>query len=300
MQGYHRLPYVEPDVVEDHHHAGGRLGVGQVTGGALNVVRGDRGRDRQDHEGDLLAPDRPRARTHPVPQGRTEAAERIDVEDHQDDGQAHHDRLRRQRQPRERDGREVPAAVHSRWVLARFEVGEDREQEEEARGEVPTLGDPGHRLHPEWMHREEERGRRRAESSCQRGGRGHREREQATGHQIEQAAGRRVQQEIREVIAEGPHAPHRVVGPEGEPRHRDPVAHHAGGQHPAELSQAEAPVVGIGEEIDRIVPIGPVGSERGQEDRGGHEGDLEGDGPPGDPLDERGDGALGDGLPRGR
>ena len=80
------------------------------------------------------------------------------------------------------------------------------------------------------------------------------------------------------MVAERVHAPHREVGAERQPGHRDPVAHNARGQHPAELRPAESPVVRVLQEVDGVVPVHEPGAEDGGEDHGGHERDGEASG----------------------
>ncbi len=276
VERHEGLPGVEPDVVEDHHHPGRRLGIGEISGGPLDEERRRSGCGRQQHEWNLLAPDRPRGGGHPVAETGSEPAERVHVEDHQDQGQAHHDGLRGQGERGERQRGPPPARSHRGRPLVGPEVREKREEEEQPRRDIPPLGDPGHRFHAKRMDGEDERGRGRARARDERRGRGHRQREQAAGDEVEDRGAGRVQQQAREVIAERLHPPQRVVGAEGQPRRRDPVPHHVRGEHPAELRPSETPVVRVQEEVDRIVPVHPGGAEHGQEDRHRHQRDLDG------------------------
>src|SRR5213593_4524148 len=72
------------------------------------------------------------------------------------------------------------------------------------------------------------------------------------------------------MVAEGVHAPEQVVQTEGHPRQRNVVAQ-VRGPHPVELRPAKPPIVGVLEEISRIVPVHKLVLQRGQEGSEGGE-----------------------------
>ena len=87
-----------------------------------------------------------------------------------------------------------------------------------------------------------------------------------------------VQDEARQMVAEGVHAPEQVVQAQGHPGQRDPVTHvKRGGPHPAELGPAEAAIVRVVEEIVRVVPVHELVLQRGQERREGDDSNQDGD-----------------------
>jgi len=96
-----------------------------------------------------------------------------------------------------------------------------------------------------------------------------------------------VQEEARQVIPEGVHAPQPVVQAEGHPGQGDVVAQVKRGPHPAELGPAEPSIVRVVEEIFIIVPIHKLISQRGQERSEGHESNERGDKPVNPPPGQR-------------
>src|SRR3989442_3954852 len=123
------------------------------------------------------------------------------------------------------------------------------------------------------------------EEDGQRGaGRGHpcllgspdRQADEAERHEVEQDRGDGVQEETREVVAGGVHAPEQIIEAERDPRERDVLAHVHGREHPLDLRQAETPVMRVRQEVLRVVEVAgePVleGGEEGDDRQEGHDG----------------------------
>ena len=133
---------------------------------------------------------------------------------------------------------------------------------------------PRDRLRPQRVDREEQRGdgRRRPRRLRRRRGL----REEAHGHEEEQDGVGRVKEDVREVIAEGPHPPHRVVQAEGQPRDGEVLPEHRARRHPPELRPAQSPVRGIAEQPHVVVPAHEPVAESGQERDGREESQEDG------------------------
>ena len=81
------------------------------------------------------------------------------------------------------------------------------------------------------------------------------------GHEVEGHRIGSVQEEARQMIAEGLHTPEQVVQAERHPGQRNPVTHVNRGPHPAELGPAESTIVRVIDEID----VAECGSQRRSE-----------------------------------
>ena len=197
--------------------------------------------------------------------GQGHAAQRVHVQQDEDGGKRHHDGLGGQRQPERDDRGGQPAASRRALGLDGAQVEEHRHEQEGAGHEVAALRHPGDRLDPEGMDREEEGRARRGDRERPPGQRG-RAAEEPRRDETEEPRVEGVQNHVRQVVADGVHAPRRVVERERQPRRRNVVPHVEGGGHPAEPVPAESPVVRIREQVRAVVPDEAV-VERGQEDQ---------------------------------
>lgn len=57
------------------------------------------------------------------------------------------------------------------------------------------------------------------------------------------------------MIAGGIHAPHEIVGAQGEPGQGNVVTHVEGREHPLELGEPQAAIGRVAEKIDGVVPV---------------------------------------------
>ncbi len=106
------------------------------------------------------------------------------------------------------------------------------------------------------MHGEEERSHGRSQRDIGGGrARGQCPGEESAGHGIEAERGGGVEEQAREVIALRVHAPHDIVGAEGEPGQRNVVTHVESREHPRELGDSQAAIARIIQEIDGVVPV---------------------------------------------
>src|SRR2546430_9544948 len=148
----------------------------------------------------------------------------------------------------------------------------DRDQVEEPREHIAPFGGPGDGFHAQGMDREHEGGhpgsnservtafRGAGQSPCQ---------EPPDDEEEDHRIGG-VQEEARQMIPDGIHAPEQVVQAEGHPRQRNVMAQ-VRGPHPAELGPAKPPIVRVLEEIFVIVPAHKLVLQRWQEGSEGRE-----------------------------
>src|SRR5206468_8317588 len=201
----------------------------------------------------------PRARGAPA-SGGAQAPERVDVEDEEGDGEGDDDGLGEERGGEAREGEGVPARLEARGGgLGRsgggLDVAEEGQDVEEPGEHVAPRGGGRDGLDAQGMDGEEEGGHGGAPAEGDGGGGGRQGGvEEVEGEEVEGQRGGGVEEEAREVIAGGIHAPEEIVEAEGEPGQGDVVAGVEGGEHPAELGPAQAAIVGIVEEVERIVP----------------------------------------------
>src|SRR6266478_815736 len=157
----------------------------------------------------------------------------------------------------------LEARGRARWRgRGGLDVTEQSQDVEEAGENVAALGRPGDGFDTQGMDGEDERGEGGAPAEGDGGGgRGQGHLEQAEGEEVEGERGGGVEEEAGEVVAGGVQAPEAIVEADGEPGQGHVVARVEGGEHPAELSGAEAPVVEIVEKIQGIVPGGEAVAE---------------------------------------
>jgi len=208
--------------------------------------------------------------------GRGQTTQRIDVEDDEHDGQPDGERLREKGAAEEPQRRGVPTQPHRPRSVDLLEPREKGEHEEEPGHHVAALGDPGHRLDAQRMHGKQERRRGCSQRDIAGGrARGEGPGEEAAGHGIEAERGGRVEEEAREVIAGGIHAPHEIVGAQGEPGQGNVVTHVEGREHPLELGEPQAAIGRVVEKIDGIVPVDEAVLEHTEERGAGERYDEE-------------------------
>jgi hypothetical protein len=171
-------------------------------------------------------------------------------------------------------------------AVRRAKVEEDRQQEEEPGEHVAALGDPGHRLHPQGMNREDEGREGRAHAGGHAldhargrlpGGAG----QKSSGDEVEADGIGRVEQEIAEVVAPGIHAAQGVVDSQGEPGQGNPVAEEGGREHVAKLRPAESPIALVHQEVRDVVPVEELTLKRREKGQAGRERDAHGPEEPG-------------------
>ena len=168
--------------------------------------------------------------------------------------------LERSAAAKDASDRRVPARLETPgrrlgWGGGGFDVAKERQDVEESREHVAALGGGRDGFDTQRMDGEEQGGHGGA--PAEGGGRGggrQGEAEEAQRQEVEGQGGGGVEEEAREVIAGGCHAPEEIVEAEGEPGQGDVVAGVEGGEHPTELGPPEAAVVGIVEEVERVVP----------------------------------------------
>ncbi len=238
--------------------------------GVKRVARHHGGGQRHDHVGDFLDPDRAHLRTRPGAAARGKAAERVDIEHDQDYRQGHDDRLGHGGQDEARDRDHQPSLACPVRCARRGQVREDGQQEQEPGEHVAPLGDPRHRLHAQWMEREEQRRGQGTHRETPLGP-ADRQPQELPRHEVEHDGGGGVQQHVGQVIAERVHPPEEVVEAEADPGERDPVSGQGGGEHPAEVRPAEAAECGIVDQVHRVVPVEEPVAEGGPERGHGRE-----------------------------
>ncbi len=280
-----RLPHVERETVQRHRHPVLERQRGDhVPIGADGMVGDDRGSEPHCRVRNLLRPHRPgRPGRQLAPPGR-EPPERVDVQDDQHHRQGHHDGLghRGESVAHQRAG-EPPSS--GRAVRAgRLEIEKDCQEEPQPGQDVAPLGGPRNGFHPQRVDREDEGGGKRPEpegtlSRARRGA------QQAQPHEVEDHRGGGVEQDVRQVIAEGVHPPESMVEAEGEPGDRDPVARERRREHPAQVAPPEPPELGIVDEVQGVVPVQELMPEDGPEHRNGDQDADEGSEPA--PLRQR-------------
>ena len=273
VHGHDHLPEVEAQAVRRDHQPAREAQLSQRGCGVDRRLRHDcNGRcpSSQQHERDLLDVDPPRGLTPPA-DGPPKASEGIDVQDQQDDRKIHDHRLREKRQDERGHGQPVPPSA-ALLSLAGPQVHQDRHQVEESREHIAPFGDPRHGFHAQGMDRKHEGGepgghskrvtafRGTGQSPCQ----------DATDDEEEDHRVGGVQEEARQMIPDGIHAPEQVVQAEGHPRQRNVVAL-VRGPHPAEVGPGEAPIVRVVEEIVIIIKVHKLVLEGGQERSAGDE-----------------------------
>ena len=125
------------------------------------------------------------------------------------------------------------------------------------------------------MKREEQGGRGRSESQRARvwvdGGA-----QEAARDEIEQDCIGSVEDHGRGMVPGRAHAPHDVVQPETQPRHRDVVSAQGVAEHPAKLLPAEPPELGVGNQVDLVVPVDELVPESRKKDQERREPDQRG------------------------
>jgi len=192
---------------------------------------------------------------------------RVDVEDQQHQRQRHDERLREQAQRVDANRDDPPAGLPRAARVARLQVRQHGQEIEQARELVAPLGHPDDRLDAQRVHGEEQRRGAGPQGDRARARGWQAERKESAREEVDQRRRDGVQHDVREVIARGVHPPERVVDAEGEPRHRDPVAHDGVRERPVDLGPAEAAIPGIGQEVAVVVPEDEAVLERGREDR---------------------------------
>ena len=107
------------------------------------------------------------------------------------------------------------------------------------------------------MNGEYKRGKGSDKSEKEGAGRrvGNRRAQQAHGDQVEDDGVGRVQQEVRQVIAERVEAPYKIVGAERDPGERGIVPEVKRREHPLELGPAEPAVGLIEQKVVLVVPV---------------------------------------------
>ena len=271
----HRLREVEPETVKYHADPGRRrvpLQRRDEHVDVLGVVRDRRPADSEDHERNLLDPDRTRRGARAGSEAPAQAPQRVDVEQDQDGGQHHDARLRRKGEDvaRGRAGEEPAPPPAAR--VDHLEVRQEGQEEEEPREHVAPLGRPRDRLRPQRMKREEERrgDRRQAQrgpAECRR------LLENAERHEVEDRGIRAVDEEARQMVARRVHAPEDVVEAEREPRQRDVMAHQDGREEVPELRLPETAVLQVVGEVDLVVPLDEFVEQCRKEDDEGDQGE---------------------------
>ena len=114
---------------------------------------------------------------------------------------------------------------------------------------------PGDRLGPQGVDREEQR--RHGGAGAQRVlacGRPCRSQE-VFRQQVHEGRVRRMQHEVREMIARWLHAPDHIIEPECQPSKRDVVTRQRRREHPREMRSSQATIVLIFKKVNRVVPI---------------------------------------------
>ena len=211
----------------------------------------------------------------PPPRARPEASERVDVENQQQRRKGDAQRLREQG-GRERDeGKDEPATVRLAVIVLLHvpEIREDAGQREEPAEHVPPFGDPGDRFDAQRMDRMEERPDRGRPADVGPAG----EPQEGCEDEVKEGGVGGVQQQIRQVVADGVHPPDRIVHPQRHPGERVIVAREEARPHPAELRSPEAAIVRVIEEIEVVVPIDEVSAKRRREGGEGEERDGQGE-----------------------
>ncbi len=161
------------------------------------------------------------------------------------------------------------------------EVGQKREQPETARQHVATLGRPRDRFDPERMNREGEGtdGGRACQTLRRNADPARPSAQQCLEHEPHEDGVRRVQHEVRQVIAERVHAPERMIDREREPGERLEMPAERRRHHPMEVRRPEPPVRMVLGQIQVVVPIDEPVLERGREAHEHREDEADRDAP---------------------
>ena len=182
------------------------------------------------------------------------SAERVHVEREQHERQRHAPRLREERQREAGERRDEPRRPPTAAValVGHPEVGEDRQEIEEAGEHVAAGRRPRHRFDAQRMDRERERARDRGRVQRPRTHR--RRREERPDEDVDEQGVRDVQRETGQMVAGGAHAPEGVVDGEAHPGERLVLPAEERGEHPAQVADRQAAEVGVVGEDHVVVP----------------------------------------------